>query len=163
MPVETLSVTDMLSNKYEPRRKHRFLFALEGIDSFLLKTAARPSYNMNPIEIDWINVKRYLAGKVTFDTIELELYDPIAPSGAQQVMEWIRLCTEHVSGRAGYADFYKRDCQIKELGPLGEVVSLWDLKGCFPESVKFGTLDYADAEAQTISLTLRMDICILQY
>ena len=31
---ETLSVTDMLPNKFEPKRKFRWVFACEGIDAF---------------------------------------------------------------------------------------------------------------------------------
>ena len=40
---ETLSVQDMLPNKFEPKRKNRWIFALEGVDSFLIKTASRPT------------------------------------------------------------------------------------------------------------------------
>ena len=42
---ETLSVTDMLPNKFEPKRKFRWVFAIEGIDAFLMKTANRPTIN----------------------------------------------------------------------------------------------------------------------
>ena len=55
----------------------------------------------------------------TFGTMAVTLHDPIAPSGAQQVMEWVRTHFESVSGRAGYADFYKRDIQLKLLDPVG--------------------------------------------
>ena len=34
---DTLSVTDMLPNKFEPKRKFRWVFAIEGIDAFLMK------------------------------------------------------------------------------------------------------------------------------
>ena len=39
---ETLSVAEMLPNKFEPKRKFRWVFAIEGIDAFLMKSAARP-------------------------------------------------------------------------------------------------------------------------
>ena len=94
----------------------------------------------------------------------ISLYDPIAPSGAQQVMEWIRTHYESVSGRAGYADFYKRDIQIKLLDPIGTVVELWDMKGAMIQSVNFQTLTYEnDSAPVTIDLTLRYDNCVLQY
>ena len=111
---ETLSVTEMIPNKFEPKRKNRWVFAIEGIDAFLMKTAARPSYSTNETTLSWINSTRYLAGKTTFGDLSVTLYDPIAPSGAQQVMEWIRTHYESVSGRAGYADFYKKDITFKE-------------------------------------------------
>jgi hypothetical protein len=160
---ETLSVSDMLPNKFEPKRKFRWVFSIEGIDAFLIKTAARPNVTISEQEIQFINSRRYLAGKANFDAITVVMYDPIAPSGAQQVMEWVRTHYESVSGRAGYADFYKRDCQLKMLDPVGTVVELWDLKGCFLTNAQFGDLDYGTEDPTEISLTIRFDNCVLQY
>ena len=160
---ETLSVTEMIPNKFEPKRKNRWVFAIEGIDAFLIKTAARPSYSMQEQKVSWINSERYLAGKVSFEALSVTLHDPIAPSGAQQVMEWIRTHHETVSGRAGYADFYKRDCQLKLLDPVGTVIELWDIKGAMLTSANFGDLSYEDEGINDISLNIRFDNCVLQY
>ena len=161
---ETLSVVDMLPNKFEPKRQFRWVFSIEGIDAFLMKTASRPSYQIAETTLNFINSKRYLSGRLTFGTMNVNLHDPIAPSGAQQVMEWIRTHYESVSGRAGYADFYKRDCQIKMLDPVGTVVELWDIKGAFITSANFQSLSYDnDSEPMSIDLTLRFDNCVLQY
>ena len=160
---DTLSVARMLPNKFEPKRKFRWVFAIEGIDAFLMKTAARPSFTTTGVELNYINSTRFIAGKTKFDTLAVTLHDPIAPSGAQQVMEWVRTHFESVSGRAGYADFYKRDCQLKLLDPVGTVVELWDIKGCFLEQAGFGDLDYGSEDPADISLTIRFDNCVLQY
>ncbi len=160
---ETLSVTDMLPNKFEPKRQHRWVFALEGIDSYLVSKASRPTFTGGEITIPWINSTRYLAKKFTFGTIGISLHDPIAPSGAQQVMEWLRTHQEMVSGRAGYADFYKRDCQLKMLDPVGTVVELWDFKGAFITTANYNTVDYGSDEIMKIELTLRFDNCVLQF
>jgi hypothetical protein len=84
-------------------------------------------------------------------------------SGAQQMTEWLRLIYENVSGRGGYADFYKRNLQLKVLDPVGNVVELWDLVGVFPTEINFGDLTYEDGSPVEISATLRMDQCILQF
>ena len=160
---DTLSVQDMLPNKFEPKRKNRWIFALEGIDSFLIKTASRPSVSIEEQTISYMNSKRYLAGNATFETISLTLHDPIAPSGSQQVMEWVRTHFESVSGRAGYADFYKRDCQLKLVDPVGTIIELWDIKGCFLTSAGFGDVSYEDSAMMEVSLTLRFDNCVLRY
>jgi hypothetical protein len=160
---ETLSVTDMLPNKFEPKRKFRWVFQIEGIDAFLMKAAARPSYATEEVEVGFINATRYLAGKTKFGELSVTLHDAIAPSGAQQVMEWIRLHYESVSARSGYADFYKRDCQLKMLDPVGTVVELWDIKGCFIKAAEYGDLDYETNDMAEISLTLRFDNAVLQY
>jgi hypothetical protein len=160
---ETLAVTDMLPTKFEPLAKRRFLFAIEGVDSFIIKTAARPQFTTEEVPIPWINSTRYLAGKTTFGVLAVTLHDPIAPAGAQQVMEWIRLTFESVSGRAGYADFYKRDIQIKMLDPVGTVVQLWDIKGAFLTEANFGEVTYEGSDLAEITLSIRFDNVTLQY
>jgi hypothetical protein len=55
---ETLSVSDMLPNKFEPKRTNRWVLQLEGIDAFLIKTAKRPSMTIEEITIPFINSKR---------------------------------------------------------------------------------------------------------
>jgi len=160
---ETLSVTDMLPNKFEPKRNYRWVLAIEGIDAFLITKTARPTVNISDKKIDFINSYRMVSGKLTFGDMSVTLHDPIAPSGAQQVTEWIRTHYESVSGRAGYADFYKRDIQIKLLDPIGTVVELWDVKGAMISSATFGSLDYSGDETVTIDLTLKFDNCVLQF
>ena len=161
---ETLSVSEMLPNKFEPKRQFRWVFAIEGIDSFLMKTANRPQMNFQELAVPFINAYRYVAGRMQFQEMQITLYDPIAPSGAQQCMEWIRTHYESVSGRAGYADFYKRDIQIKLLDPIGTVVELWDMKGAWIKSANFDSLTYEnDNNPVTVQLTLRYDNCVLQY
>jgi hypothetical protein len=163
MPAETLDVASMIPNQFEPLRKNRWILMIEGIDAYLLKTAKRPQYQTEEVEIPWMNSHRYLAGKTKFSQMQVTLHDPIAPSGAQQVMEWIRLHFESVSGRAGYADFYKRDMQLKLVDPVGTVVQLWDIKGALIIDCDFGELTYEDGTPVEISLTLRYDNAVLQY
>jgi hypothetical protein len=160
---EVLDVQDMLANTFEPKRKFRWLLAIEGIDSFLLKTAARPTISTETFTINYINATRYLASKYTFGELSVALHDAIAPSGAQQVMEWIRLGQEHVTQRGGYADFYKRDIQLKMLDPLGAVVELWDIKGAYIQEANFGELAYDNTESADVTLTIRYDLAVLQF
>lgn len=160
---ETLNVVDMLPNKFEPKLKNRWVFAIEGLDSYLIKSASRPSISIESQTISYMNSKRYVAGLASFEAMNVTLHDPIAPSGAQQVMEWVRTHFESVSGRAGYADFYKRDCQLKLVDPIGTVIELWDIKGCFLTSAGFGDLSYEDGTPAEISLTIQFDNAVLQY
>jgi hypothetical protein len=161
---ETLSVADLLPNKFEPKRGYRWIMAVEGIDSFLISATARPTITIAQGEVKWINSYRKYAGKLSFGGISITLHDPIAPSGAQQVMEWIRTHYESVSGRAGYIDFYKRDIQIKLLDPVGTVIELWDIKGAFLTQANFGALQYsAGEEPLNVSLSIEFDNCVLQF
>ena len=93
----------------------------------------------------------------------MTLFDPITPSGAQAVMEWVRLSHESVTGRDGYSDFYKKDVTFNLLGPVGDVVEEWVLKGTYIEMADFGELDYSSTDPAEIMLTLKYDYAILQF
>ena len=160
---ETLDVTSMIPNAFEPKKANRFLLAIEGIDAYLIKTAQRPAIKTEEQPIPFMNSMRYIAGRTTFEPLAVTLHDPIAPSGAQQVMEWIRLHFESVSGRSGYADFYKRDIQIKVVDPVGTTVELWNIVGAWLTDVKFGELKYEGSDLMQIDLSIRYDNAILQF
>jgi hypothetical protein len=116
------------------------------------------------IILNHINVYRKVKGKTVWSDITMTLFDPITPSGAQAVMEWVRLGHESVTGRDGYSDFYKKDLTIDILGPVGDVVSEWVIKGAFIKSAKFADMNWdTGAEAQNISLTIGMDYCVLNF
>lgn len=160
---QTLSVQEMLPAKFTPMMKRHFVFAIEGIDAFLIKTASRPEITTEEQTINWINSTRYVAGKTTFGAMSVTLHDPIAPSGAQQVMEWVRLHFESVSGRAGYPDFYKRDIQLKMLDPVGTVIQLWDIKGAFLLTANFNEITYEGSDMVEIALSIRYDNAVMQF
>ena len=115
MAVETLDTRDLLANTFEPKRKFRWVLAIDGIDAFTLKTAARPSLTFEETVIDFINTKRWISGKQTWNEIQVTTHDPIAPSGAQKVMDWVRLNYEPLTGRMGYASPF---VQLFALTPL---------------------------------------------
>ena len=160
---ELLDPNSIYITQFEPKTQNRFILYIDGIPAYMMKSCARPNINNNPITIDYINLKRKLKGKSEWADISVTLYDPIVPSAAQAVMEWVRLAHESATGRNGYSDFYKKDVVINVLGPLGDKVEEWTLKGAFPASVNFGTMDYANGDAVTIEMTLAMDFAILNY
>ena len=148
---------------FEPKMANRFIMEIDGIPAYLIKTAQRPQLQLNSVPLDHINVKRYVKGKAEWQPVTVTLYDPIVPSGAQAVMEWVRLHHESVTGRDGYSDFYKKDITFNVLGPVGDKVEEWTLKGAFIESTDFSDLNYSEATPAEISLTLRYDYAILQF
>jgi len=160
---EVLEFNDMFYTNFEPKMKNRYIMEIDGIASYLIKTANRPSIQFEPVVLDHINVKRKLKGKGEWQDIEITLFDPIVPSGAQQVMEWVRTSHESITGRDGYADFYKKDIDIYMLGPVGDKIENWKLKGAFINSAVFNDLDWASNDPSEITLTLSYDYAILEY
>lgn len=154
---------EMFFNQFEPKTKNRFIMYLDGVPSYLLRKVTRPTLTQEAKELPHINVSRYIKGKSKWGTVQVTCYDPIAPSGAQAVMEWVRLHHESVTGRDGYADFYKKDIVINMLGPVGDKVEEWILKGCIITETNFGDADWSVDDPAEISLTLQPDYCILNY
>jgi hypothetical protein len=143
--------------------KNRYVMEIDGIQSYLVKAAARPSIQFEVITLDHINVKRKLKGKGEWQDITITLFDPIVPSGAQSVMEWVRLSHESITGRDGYADFYKKDIDFYMLGPVGDKIEQWKLKGAFISQANFGDVAFDSNEPATIELTLAYDYAILEF
>ena len=154
---------EMFFTPFEPKLSNRFIMNIEGIPAFLVKTTGRPNITLNEVELNHINVKRYVKGKAEWQQLTVTLYDPIVPSGAQAVMEWVRLHHESVTGRDGYSDFYKKDITFNVLGPVGDKVEEWTLKGAFIQAATFSDMDYSATNVSDISLTLRYDYAILQF
>ena len=155
--VENLGIAELLINSFEPKRQNTWYLEIDGLDAWTMRTAARPNWSHDETLIEYLNIKRYFAGKVTYSPITIALNDPIAPSAAQKVLEWARLCHEANTGRSGYAQMYKKDITLKMLGPIGDLVESWTLHGAWVQSIDFGGLDYASSEVATCTLVIRFD------
>jgi hypothetical protein len=160
---EILEFDKMFYTNFEPKMKNRYVMEIDNIPSYLVKAANRPTIQFETVTLDHINVKRKLKGKGEWQDITITLYDPIVPSGAQAVMEWIRLGHESITGRDGYADFYKKDVDFYLLGPVGDKIEQWKLKGAFISQANFGDLAFDSIEPATIELTLSYDYAILEF
>jgi len=148
---------------WEPKKQHQFILEVNGIPSYLVKASGKPTITNGEVPLDMINIKRYVKGKSEWSTITMTLYDAIVPSGAQAVMEWIRLHHESATGRDGYSNFYKKEIRLHQLSPLGEVVEEWILKGAFLTDAAFGTYDWGSDAVQELELTVRYDWAFLNF
>ena len=160
---EILEFNEMFYTNFEPKMKNRFIMEIDGIPSYMIKTANRPKLESEVVELDHINLKRKIKGKSNWTDITITLYDPIVPSGAQAVMEWIRTGHESITGRDGYADFYKKNIDFYMLGPVGDKVEQWKIVGAFISAAEFGDVDWSSNDPVMISLTLTYDYAILEF
>lgn len=152
--------------EYEPLRKNRFLLRFPsdlGIQEWWVSNASRPTITMGETEIQFLNTSTWVVGRYVWEQISVTLRDPIGPSASQAVMEWVRLASESVTGRQGYAVAYKRDLVLEMLDPTGTAVSQWIIKNAMPVTANFGELAYDDDGLATIELTIRPDYCILSF
>ena len=159
-----LDPNEIFFTAFEPKQANRFIMYVDGIPSYMIKEFGEVKIEQAEVTLNHINVQRKVKGKSTWSDVTMKLYDPITPSGAQAVMEWVRLHHESVTGRDGYSDFYKKDVTVNILGPVGDVVSEWILKGAFIKDATFDGFNWDDdATAQTIGLTLAIDYAVLNF
>ncbi len=102
-----LDPNEIFFTAFEPKQANRFIMYIDGVPSYTVKGMGAVSLTQGVVALNHINVRRMVKGKTIWNTIQFTLFDPITPSGAQAVMEWVRLHHESVTGRDGYSDFYK--------------------------------------------------------
>ena len=159
-----LNPNEIFFTAFEPKQSNRFILYMDGIPSYLVKGVSAVSLSQTAVALNHINVQRYVKGKTIWNTITFTLYESITPSGAQAVMEWVRLHHESVTGRDGYSDFYKKDITFNVLGPVGDIVSEWIVKGAVITSANFGDYNWDDdGTPVNITLEVQPDYCILNY
>ena len=159
-----LDANEMFFTAFEPKQANRFVMYVDGIPAYFIKGVTGIEITQEEVVLNHINVLRKVKGKSVWSDVALTLFDPITPSGAQAVMEWVRLHHESVTGRDGYSDFYKKDITLDIIGPVGDIVSEWILKGAFIKSAKWSDLNYdTTAEAVTINLNLGIDYAVLNF
>ena len=159
-----LNPNEIFYTAFEPKQSNRFILYMDGIPSFLVKGVGAVSLSQTAVAINHINVQRYVKGKTIWGTIAFTLYESITPSGAQAVMEWVRLGHESVTGRDGYSDFYKKDITFNVIGPVGDIVSEWVIKGAVITEVNFGDYNWDDdGTPVNIQVTVQPDYCVLNF
>jgi hypothetical protein len=150
--------------EYEPKRVNRFFVEFPdelGIEVWKVQKIKRPSKKINSVPIPFVNETNYVAGKYTWDEMTITFLDPIGPSTSQQVMEWVRLHAESLTGRMGYAAGYKKNLLLKALDPTGIEVEKWFLEQCMVTGVDFGDNDYTSDDLSNVVVTFQPWRCIL--
>ena len=160
---ELVEANEVFYTPYEPKLKNRFIMEIGGIPAFTIKTAQRPQITFDEVVLEHMNVTKYVKGKGRWQTLQITMYDPIVPSAASAVMEWVRLHHESATGRDGYQDMYKKNVVFNVLGPVGDKIEEWTLYGTMIQDATFGDLDFSSSDPVEITLTLRYDYAILEF
>ena len=159
-----LDPNEIFFTAFEPKQANRFIMYIDGIPAYEIKGVSNVNLTQGSVRLNHINVQRYVKGITTWGPITFTLFDPITPSGAQATMEWVRLHHESVTGRDGYSDFYKKDLTFDVLGPVGDIVSEWIIKGAMITTVNFGDYSWDTLDtAVNITMTVQPDYCVLNF
>ena len=159
-----LDPNEIFYTAFEPKQANRFVLYMDGMPSYLIKQVSAVTLQQGVVTLNHINVERKVKGKSAWQNVTMTLFDPITPSGAQATMEWVRLHHESVTGRDGYSDFYKKDLTLNVLGPVGDIVSEWILKGAFIVNTNFGEYNWDTVDtAINLSIEVSIDYAVLNF
>lgn len=177
---------------FEPKLKNRFVLYLDVhgiyIPSYLVKSATKPGFTYDNIELQYINTKTNFKGKMTWDPIEIVLYDPVAAhrfsprasinpyvdplSSSEEtnndssvlIYEWIlNTHSNYIEGREYALEMYKKTLVLETLMPRTNIQSeRWEIHGAYVSAVKWGELDLSDDSLSTCSVTIMYDYALIK-
>ncbi len=151
---------------YEPLRENRFFLEFPdelGIEVWKVQEVKRPVLTINSVEVPFINETNYVSGKFKWSEMEIKFIDTIGPSTSNQLMEWVRLHAESLTGRMGYKAGSAKNLLLKGLDPTGVEVQKWFIEQAIITNVDFGNNSMDSDALQMITVTIQPYRCILNY
>lgn len=157
-----------------PKLQYRFRVTLENFGVSTPTTeltkqvvdVTRPTVQFDQITLDAYNSRVFLAGKHTWDPINLNLRDDVSGQVQKLVGEQLQKQFDFYeqSSAASGAD-YKFVTRIEILdGGNGanevNVLETFELYGCYVENANYNQLAYNSSEAATVTLAIRYDNAI---
>jgi hypothetical protein len=125
--------------------------------------AGRPTLQFDPIVLEVYNSKVHLAGKHTWNTVNITLRDDVNGSVQKMVGEQLQKqfdFFEQASAASGIDYKFVERIEILDGGNGANtpgVLETWELYGCFLTNVEYGSLAYANNDAATVTLTIQYD------
>lgn len=151
--------------KVDPARQFRFRINMndasgQPVLAWWAKTCDRPKINIPVLGKD----EYYLGSStpdvkpgeiVDFQPITMTFIDPVNPSTTTSIMKQLSAasgeCFPRVNGAKLKAAF--GEVAITQIDANGDAIEFFILKGAFPTSIDFGSLDYGNDEFVTITMT----------
>jgi hypothetical protein len=164
--------SDMFS---EPKRSNRFLFYLNNIEVYEIKSVDKPKFSVATVEHKFGQHRWRWPSSVTWDDVSVTLIDATGLDGKGSALS--KLVNSIVA--AGYlpptsfenaTTFMSKEKFVKAIGQPkivqteadGQtVLEEWVLHNAFITNASFGTLSYDGDEIVSISLTLSYDYATL--
>lgn len=154
-----------------PKLKFRFRGTFENFGVSNPKTEltkqivsfARPSLTFDPVEIPVYNSRVYIAGRPTWEAVQVVLRDDAGGNVTKLIGEQLQKqfdFMEQASASSGID--YKFITRLEMLdGANGTieptVLETWELYGCFLTNVNYNDMDYSTNDAATITMSIRYD------
>lgn len=155
----------------QPKQQHKWRVTFAnlggGTDSQPLSMQAisitKPKLTFAKIELHRYNSISYIAGKHSWDPLNLVLEDDVTGSASAVLMaqlqkqQWLIGAEGQWLASAGEASLYKFVTLIDQLDGNDSFIERWTVEGCWFDTVNYGSLAYANGDAVTVETTLVFD------
>lgn len=112
------------------------------------------------IEVPYGNTKVKFAGLPSVSNSDIVYSDYIGKATERIIAAWHGLVFDPKTQKIGRASVYKKPALLIETAPDGSQARAWQLKGCWPTHVQYGSYDYNGGTTRQITMTLAYDIAI---
>lgn len=137
--------TNSMPESFEPKKTNRYVVSFSApfkIPQYVIHKTTRPSFKKTKKDV------------IVWDDMVFSMYDPIAPSTSQALMDGIRELRKQ--------DSYEIQVTIQGLDPVGNVIEEWVVTGEI-DRIDFGTLDWKSDEPLTINVFFKVRYAQLNY
>lgn len=160
---------------FEPQRQYNFSVEISLINSDTIKgflgvqsvnaltlelaldSAFLPRIKFDTIEARDVNKKISFAGNVSTEHGKLVVKDYILAPVMSTIDSWIREVYDYTTDKPGIPSNYKKKAHIMITGPMAIPERAWELRGVWPVSVDYGTLDMNVTDIVKSTLELNYD------
>lgn len=158
---------------YQPKLRNKWRLTFIGVGDGLedgdfmtvqAVTGERPKLNFEKITLDRYNSRVYIAGKHSFDPMNITFEDDtgglVANALKNQLEKQQNIIAQTPSPllpSSAAGELYKFVIRIDILDGNEYVFESWSVEGCWIENIDYTDLDYAASEAVKINLTVSYD------
>lgn len=143
------------------KRKFRWMLWIStpcgDIGPWFVKSASRPQIDLDETELHFRNAVTWIPGKGKWQPITVTYVDA-ANREMQGLYNWLATVynfTQPVQLQQAEKRDWAGTALLALFDGCGTPLESWQLDSCFPQSIKWGELDYSDSAECTIELTLR--------
>lgn len=155
----------------EPKRLNRFEFHLDGIEHFVVESAAKPSFSVSEVKHSYKQHTFRWPGKTEWKPIQVTMVDPVQPDVAKTIVnKFVSSGYLPPTSKENAGKFLSKAKMVDSIGQPrivqinadNEVLEAWTLHNAFIIDSNFGTLDYNQDGLVKLQFTITYDYATLE-
>ncbi len=161
----------------DPKRNFRFTVEFDGIDAegagglaWYAKSVTKPSFTVENVEHAYLNHKFYYPGAVSWNTITIEMVDPLGPDVTATFADILQQSGYAPPANTTSLGSISKAKAANALGQItitqidsdGKALETWTLWNGFIKDFQLGTMAYGDDELTVTTLEVMYDWAMVE-